>query len=136
MHQLTYISTATREISPADIDGILAAARRNNQRAGISGLLLYDGRRFLQALEGEEAQIRTTFERIERDDRHRAIVMLSNRAIATRQFGAWSMAWHRAYPVAGGGSLRDAVDASVADVTDANTRELFRGFARIERRAA
>ena len=134
MHQLIYISTGTREISPADIDGILAASRRKNERAGISGLLLYDGRRFLQALEGEEAQTGATFERIKADDRHRAIVMLSSREIAARQFGDWAMAWHRVDPVSGGRSLSEIVDALVADVTDANTRELFRGFARIERR--
>ena len=136
MHQLTYISTATRKILPADIDGILASSRRKNEPAGISGLLLFDGRRFLQALEGDEAQIGATFERIKTDDRHRAIVMLSNRVIAARQFGAWAMAWHRVDPAAGGRSLSETVDALVADVADANTRELFRGFARIERRAA
>ena len=136
MRQLTYISTATREILPSDIDGILAAARRKNELAGIKGLLLFDGRRFLQALEGEESQVGATFERIKGDDRHRAIVVLSSRAIAARQFGDWAMAWHRVDPAAGGRTLVDSVDALVANVSDANTRELFRGFARIERRAA
>ena len=134
MHQLTYISTATREILPVDIDGILASACRKNGLAGISGLLLFDGRRFLQALEGEADQLGAAFERIKADDRHRALVMLSNHEIAARQFGTWAMAWHRVDPAAR--SLSESIDALVADVTDANTRELFRGFARIERRAA
>ncbi len=136
MRQLTYISTATREILPSDIDQILSASRRKNELIGINGLLLFDGRRFLQALEGDEAQLGAAFERIKGDDRHRAIVVLSDRAVPARQFGAWAMAWHRVDPAAGGRTLSETVDALVADVSDANTRELFRGFARIERRAA
>ncbi|GGB15724.1 hypothetical protein GCM10011380_01470 [Sphingomonas metalli] len=96
MHQLLYISTAREQAgAPIDADAILAVSRRNNVRDGVTGLLLYDGRRFLQVLEGEEADVVRVFDRISRDPRHRAIVILSRRTIEAREFGDWSMAFQR-----------------------------------------
>lgn len=89
--QLLYISTATPG-SVIDIPRILAASLRNNRRSGVTGLLWTDTRRFLQVLEGEEATVRETFERIKADERHRAIVVLQDRDIAAREFGNWDMA--------------------------------------------
>ena len=134
--QLTYISTARKDVGGRDVDQILASSRRNNSVRNITGMLLFDGRRFLQALEGEDDQVAATYERIKSDARHRAIVTLSSKIVTERQFGAWAMAWHRVDPVAGGKTLAETVDALTANVPDANTRELFRGFARIDRQAA
>lgn len=136
MHQLTYISTALPGVDATEVDKILAVARRANGARDITGLLLFDGRRFLQALEGEEDQVGAVYERIKGDKRHRAIVLLSNKPVAERQFGDWAMAWHRVDPVSGGKTLAETVDALTANVPDKNTRELFRSFARIERKAA
>lgn len=136
MHQLTYISTAVPGVDATEVDKILAVARRANGDRDITGLLLFDGRRFLQALEGEEDQVGAVFERIKGDPRHRAIVLLSNKPVPERQFGKWAMAWHRVDPVSGGRTLAETVDALTAGVPDKNTRELFRSFARIERKAA
>ena len=49
LRQLVYISTATpgTAVDPAPI---LTASRRNNARDRITGLLWFDGKRFLQAL--------------------------------------------------------------------------------------
>jgi hypothetical protein len=90
LRQLVYISTAVpgAAIDPAPI---LAASRRNNARDRITGLLWFDGKRFLQALEGEEAIVDQTFRRIQADPRHRALVVLSSRVIDAREFGEWAM---------------------------------------------
>lgn len=133
MLQLIYVSSATRGADDAVVQDILRASRRNNAADRISGLLLYDGRRFLQALEGDRALVEGAYARIRRDGRHRAVVTLSEKEIDLRQFGAWAMA---AQSVTGATSIVQAVDALVADVPDLNTRELFRSFARIERKAA
>lgn len=133
MYQLTYISTARPGLIDADIDAILASSRRHNNRNGVTGILVYDGKRFLQALEGERAAVEATYDRIKADPRHRATVQLSLRIVDKREFGRWEMAAHRSSYVATGGTIADDVGALVADVPDANTRALFSSFARLKR---
>lgn len=136
MHQLIYISTARPGATPIDVDAILATSRRNNARDGITGFLIYDGKRFLQALEGHEPLVEAAFTRIKADPRHRAAVMLSSREVATREFGAWDMACQKVAPVAGEGALAEIVDSLVSQVPDPSTRALFSSFARIRPQAA
>ncbi len=135
MYQLIYISTATRLMVDGDVEAILAVSRRNNGRDGITGLLVHDGRRFLQALEGPQALVEATYARIRMDARHRAAVMLSARGTAGREFGRWEMASQQAAPVREATTLVETVDALVAQIADRNTRALFAGFARIDRAA-
>ena len=136
MHQLTYISTARKELTDADIDLILDVSRRKNRLAGISGLLVYDGVRFLQALEGDEAAIKDAFLRIKADPRHRAAVMLSLRENDRREFGDWEMACERVRARQGGKTVIEMVDALVAYLPDPNTRAAFTSFTRIDRSQA
>ena len=136
MLQLTYISTVTPGTPPDVLESILLTSRRRNAAAGVTGLLVFDGRRFLQALEGEESAVRTAYDRIQRDPRHRAVVLLSSREITARDFGEWAMASRLARAPVDGQTIADAVDALTECVTDPNARALFRSFARLERRAA
>ena len=71
---------------------LLATSRRNNSRDGVTGLLFFNGKRFLQGIEGEAAAIERTFARIGRDERHHAMVALSDRTVTAREFGDWAMA--------------------------------------------
>lgn len=132
MHQIVYISTA-KAVADAEIDQILAQSRRNNRRDQITGLLLYNGQRFLQALEGPEALVDRAYDRIRADPRHRAAVLLSSKRIDERQFGHWEMACERA---TNGGeehhALIDLVDRLVANVTDANLRAQFSSYVRLQ----
>jgi len=134
MLQITYISTARPELPATAIDEILAASRRNNAAAGVTGLLLYDGYRFLQALEGEAAAVTKVYERIKADPRHRAIVLLSSREISERAFGDWAMAGQRV-AIASGSTVPELIDRLTEEVAEANTRELFRSFARVRNAA-
>ncbi len=135
MYQLTYISTA-RPGANDQLADILAIARRSNRLTGITGLLIADGKRFLQALEGEGSIIEEAFNRIKNDRRHFAVVMLSMREITRREFGEWEMACNQVGMVRDGLSLSETVDALVAQVPDKNTQALFSSFARIDRNAA
>jgi len=132
--QLIYISTARPGIGMADVQNILAASRRNNAAHRVSGLLVFNGKRFLQALEGDESAVEAAFARITADDRHRAIVTLSRRAITTREFGDWAMASCGDVD-SDQTAMIETIDALVASVPDANTRETFRSFSRIARAA-
>ncbi|MDB5685753.1 MAG: hypothetical protein JWR77_342 [Rhizorhabdus sp.] len=136
LQQLTYISTARADLIDADIDAILAASRRNNRRDGITGLLVHDGKRFLQALEGYGPLVDAAFARIKADQRHRAAVLLSVQETDVRQFGEWDMASHRVATIADKADFAATVDALLADVTDRNLRAMIGSFARIDRRAA
>ena len=137
MRQLLYISTVHRAVA-ATIDPatILAASRRNNARDRITGLLFFNGKRFLQVLEGEEAIVDTTFRRIQQDDRHYGLVVLSNREVAVREFGEWAMAYHA--PGAGGqGGDPATLDriASLAAHAAPDVRATFEGLAASPRTA-
>lgn len=133
--QLIYISTARHALSRSELPVILDASRRNNRAAGVTGMLLYDGIRFMQALEGDDAHVDTTFERIRADERHRAAVVLSRRMIDSAEFGDWDMAYEDNMTAPGAVSLIDRVERLVAGVENPNTRELFRSFARVDRYA-
>ena len=130
MLQLTYISTATAGTTQAMVDHILATSRRNNAAEGVTGLLLYDGYRFLQALEGEAAAVNRVYARVKADPRHRAVVLLSSAEVDRRSFGDWSMAAERV-AVAQGTTLEQLVGSLTAAVPDPSMRALFRSYAKV-----
>ena len=134
MRQLTYISSVAPDMQ-IDLSKILELSRRNNTRDSLTGLLLHDGVRFLQTLEGDPVILQWTFDRISRDARHRAVVILSDHEIPMRQFGRWAMACEQ-LSADRDETLIERVDAMTEAVTDRNLRAHFRSFARINRRAA
>lgn len=106
--QILYISTVTPKES-VDLMSILAVARRNNRAQDITGLLMFNGKRFLQVLEGPTSPVEETFARIRRDSRNRAHVILSRKVVEQREFGDWSMAF------------REGVEGAVHDLICAKT---------------
>lgn len=127
--QIVYISTARMAVSQPVLQEILAVSRRNNEGAGVTGLLVAGGRRFLQALEGPAETVLSTLARIRRDDRHYAVVELVNRPVEQRAFGDWAMAFEDAAAIGIDASLRDAVDGLTAGLNDPTLRAEFQGFA-------
>lgn len=91
MIRLIYVSTASLEVSGNDLNAILSVSQKHNASAGITGLLAFNGRNFMQALEGGEAQVLDTMGRISADKRHSGIVVISNDVIDGRAFPDWSM---------------------------------------------
>ena len=88
---LVYVSAAVTWFSPAELRALLATARAENQRAGITGMLLYKDGNFMQVLEGDEAAVRRLQARIAADRRHRGMVVIDSGPLAEREFAAWSM---------------------------------------------
>jgi len=72
---------------------ILASARRNNARHGITGALLFSDGCFAQVLEGAREDVETVFETIQCDPRHSDVTIMHLHAVEERSFGAWSMAF-------------------------------------------
>jgi hypothetical protein len=90
---LAYSSNALRAFSTQDLVDLLAVSRANNERDDVTGMLLYRGGNFLQALEGPEAAVRQTMRRIERDASHGSVSLLLEEPREERLFGEWSMAF-------------------------------------------
>lgn len=88
--QYLYISTAP-SLSRDEVDAILESSARNNPEHGVTGLLLYNGRNFLQLLEGEEAELVALMLRISHDPRHSGVSVLERRNIPERMCPDWAM---------------------------------------------
>ena len=97
IHKLVYYSrnciAAPPEQTAAEIDMILASARANNSREGITGALLFNSELFAQALEGPLPAISKIFEKIQRDPRHSDVVVLQSSTAPARDIPQWSMAF-------------------------------------------
>ena len=95
MISLTYLSRATDAMTRADLEGILSVSRVNNERDGLTGILLHADQHFIQTLEGEEVDVRTAFTRIGADPRHRSVDIVLREEIEERSFDGWSMGFKR-----------------------------------------
>jgi Sensors of blue-light using FAD len=91
VYQVIYSSAAAVPFSESDLSRLLLRARANNERLGITGLLLYHEGSFLQALEGDEAALDSLFATISADKRHDHIVKLLARELNERLFAGWNM---------------------------------------------
>ena len=112
LHKLVYCSrnliSGTRAEVATELQSILASARTNNLRLGVTGALLYNNGNFAQALEGSLPSIAYVFEQIQRDPRHSEVTVLHSGPCDSRDFPAWSMAF------AGSSSEEGLPEASAA----------------------
>lgn len=93
MHHIIYQSTETRRLSDEELQQLLVQWRASNQRQGITGILLYSEGQFLQIIEGEEATVRTLFDKISRNYYHVHVDKLADGPIPSRCFTGWSMGY-------------------------------------------
>ena len=70
---------------------IMLASKRNNERLGLTGALVFDDMWFLQVLEGERRAVWRQFERINADERHSDVLLVEMREVDARLFGNWWM---------------------------------------------
>lgn len=91
MYSLTYVSSAVSPFTSRELRELLEISNRNNTRQAVTGMLLYKDGNFMQSLEGEEAAVRDTHQRIANDSRHRGLITLVQGPTPGRQFAQWSM---------------------------------------------
>ena len=84
---------ARRAVDPsADaIEAILTQSRQYNPTCGITGILCYGGGIFLQAIEGGRMAVSELYGHIQKDVRHKDVVLLHFEEISERRFGGWTM---------------------------------------------
>ena len=89
--RLLYASRVSDPASSSDTESILAQSRSHNPACGITGILCYGGGIFLQALEGGRMQVSELYGHIQKDIRHKDVVLLHYEEITERRFGGWTM---------------------------------------------
>lgn len=70
LYHLMYLSRLSPEAPASCVAGIVRASRLRNQMARVSGLLVFDGARFCQYLEGDADDVCTLADRIRMDERN------------------------------------------------------------------
>ncbi|WP_312236319.1 BLUF domain-containing protein [Stenotrophomonas sp.] len=115
LRAIAYTSVAFEGIQASDIDRILMAASSFNKVAGVTGVLMFDGTRFLQYFEGPEDGVDSVYQRVVNARSHLYLRELARGAVATRHFPRWTMASAAIEPVVLTGMIeRPWEDFSVA----------------------
>ena len=91
--RLVYFSKAQREMSLDDIQSILNTARENNADLGVSGMLCYESRWFLQVLERDRSVVTELFIDIADDPRHDEVSLVSMEYFSDPKFSDWKMGY-------------------------------------------
>lgn len=89
--QLCYVSSATAFMSTSELADLLSEARRLNEAAELTGMLLYKDLSFLQVLEGPSDVVHRTYRHIRNDSRHDRVRLLFDHQIEEREFPDWTM---------------------------------------------
>ena len=88
-----YASAATCPFDRRALQALLEKSRINNQRLGITGMLLFVEGSFFQVLEGEREHIEAVLRAISADPRHTRISRIIEEPIAKRSFAEWTMGY-------------------------------------------
>lgn len=91
MIRIIYLSQQAKRLSMEEFDSLCLKASEFNHKAGISGLLLSNGKEFMQCIEGPETAVRVLYSKIQLDVRHRDIRLLFSSPVGGRIFDGWSM---------------------------------------------
>ena len=135
MLQIVYISTASPGLGSGEFESLLESARLRNRAEELTSLLIYDGQRFMQAIEGPEARVERCLSRIAGDSRHVGVDIMFARTVLVRGFGTWDLQFHR---IDDGMNLSGlaVIDAIARQLADNAMRDFVRKFCGMKRLAA
>lgn len=141
LHRLYYRSRPT-SAAAADlahvVEQIIETSIRQNRAVGLTGLLIVVKNQFVQVLDGDVNEVRTTYARISLDRRHQDPSIIGQGPVSRRLFGDWHMC----------ASTLAASDRAILEVLDgkedfnpqaltaAGAERLMTAVAAIQRRAA
>ena len=89
--RLMYASRAVPAVDAEELHALLRQCRTNNPKHGITGVLCFADRIFLQVLEGGRGAVNQLYQRIVHDTRHRDVELLTYEEIEQRRFAGWAM---------------------------------------------
>ena len=89
--RLTYVSRYNTDNANIEVARILEQAQRNNERNGITGVLVINENYFLQSIEGARPAINGLLRELIKDDRHFSLQIVECREVEQRRWDKWSM---------------------------------------------
>lgn len=94
LQRFFYHSQLSDQFDASCVSAIIKTARVFNAVNGITGVLVFDGERFCQYVEGPQAAVQSLVERIEHDPRHTGFTTLLDAPWSgPRVYDGWSMAY-------------------------------------------
>jgi len=92
-YEIFYVSSMAVDAPLAIVGAVAAHARIANAAGDITGVLIFDGVRFCQQIEGKQRDVLALMERIYQDTRHFNIEVFHHGPVAERRFNHFSMAF-------------------------------------------
>ena len=89
--RIIYASEAKTKIDVPMSRAILEKAQENNERNDLTGMLVFNSRYFLQAIEGSPQKINALYNVLMTDPRHTNLFILGYEHITERMYGEWRM---------------------------------------------
>jgi hypothetical protein len=129
MRIIIYISRAKQNFTSSDLADLRDLADARNRSEDITGLLLFDGTRFIQALEGDAAAVQAVMNRIAKDSRHDNISYFKPITTDCRQFKSWATEYQNSEGTCDGRGFINRVMKHVEDVQCDSIKAAFIGFA-------
>ncbi|MES1264240.1 MAG: BLUF domain-containing protein, partial [Variovorax sp.] len=91
LREILFYSVLASDQSPIVVGQIVAAARARNMERGITGLLVFDGLRFCQHMEGPRDEVLRLMTQIAADARHAQIRVVYEGMLAQRRYLRFEM---------------------------------------------
>jgi hypothetical protein len=89
--ELTYVSEPVQVMSFLGLTRLLYHSYLRNTKLEITGVLIFENNQFGQVIEGPEDVIKSLWEKIQQDDRHKNIRLIEEKVITYRSFKKWTM---------------------------------------------
>jgi hypothetical protein len=123
LYEIIYTSLASRDMPPEELAQLLDKARAHNASQGITGMMIYHRREFMQLLEGEQAVVQALYNRIASDPRHQQLRKIWDGPVRERGFADWGMAFVApdALALRGKPGYQDLLDQGLRQTPDDST---------------
>ncbi|MDO9113956.1 MAG: BLUF domain-containing protein [Polaromonas sp.] len=93
LHEVIYVSTLAPDAPTSVVADIVGKARLHNPWMGITGMLIFDGMRFCEQMEGSQKDVLAQLERIRQDTRHVNLRVVHQGPLAVRRFRRFSLGY-------------------------------------------
>ena len=114
MYYLIYLSSSVKPMNHDQLYTLLQQCRDNNQKNGITGMLLHQNGTFMQMLEGDKQVILDLYDDIKKDDRHTGFHTVLAGDIEARNFEDWSMGFFNMDKAGDLPKYRDYIEENLA----------------------
>jgi hypothetical protein len=93
LYEVLYVSTLAPDQDVTAVADIARHARVANGAANITGILVFDGMRFCEQLEGSQKQVLAMEQKIRADSRHIDMQVLHHGPLTERRFRCFTMGY-------------------------------------------